>query len=127
MVWFLQITEIIKEQKLSVVGRDCYCVGSANLLCKGTCGNRFDNWLPDYNGIVGHKYIFTNMGYNLKPLDLQGAIGLKQLKSLTLYMSKEEKINQHYQSVLKLLKLHLQLTVQRSRNRMVWSAYNMQK
>ena len=60
-------------------GRDCYCVGSANLLACGTCGNRFDKWLKDYDGIVDHKYIFTNMGYNLKPLDLQGAIGVVQL------------------------------------------------
>jgi len=60
-------------------GRDCYCVGSANLLACGTCGNRFDKWLKDYDEIVDHKYIFTNMGYNLKPLDLQGAMGLVQL------------------------------------------------
>ena len=60
-------------------GRDCYCVGSANLLSCGTCGNRFDSWLKEYDGIVDHKYIFTNMGYNLKPLDMQGAIGLIQL------------------------------------------------
>jgi CDP-6-deoxy-D-xylo-4-hexulose-3-dehydrase len=60
-------------------GRDCYCVGQQNLLSCGTCGKRFDNWLPDYNGIVDHKYVFSNMGYNLKPLDLQGAIGSVQL------------------------------------------------
>lgn len=60
-------------------GRDCYCVGSANLLSCGTCGNRFDNWLESYDGIIDHKYIFTNMGYNLKPMDLQGSIGLVQL------------------------------------------------
>jgi len=73
--------DVIKvARSLAWWGRDCYCVGSANLLCKGTCGNRFDNWLSDYDGIVDHKYIFTNMGYNLKPLDLQGAIGLKQLQ-----------------------------------------------
>lgn len=63
-------------------GRDCYCVGSANLLSCGTCGNRFDKWLDNYDGIVDHKYVFSNMGYNLKPLDLQGAIGLEQLKKL---------------------------------------------
>jgi CDP-6-deoxy-D-xylo-4-hexulose-3-dehydrase len=61
-------------------GRDCYCVGSANLLSCGTCGNRFDKWLESYNGIIDHKYVFTNIGYNLKPLDLQGAIGIEQLK-----------------------------------------------
>jgi CDP-6-deoxy-D-xylo-4-hexulose-3-dehydrase len=60
-------------------GRDCRCVGAANLKPCGTCGNRFDKWLPNYDGVVDHKYIFTNMGYNLKPLDLQGAIGSVQL------------------------------------------------
>lgn len=63
-------------------GRDCYCIGSANLLSCGTCGNRFDKWLETYDGIVDHKYVFSEMGYNLKPLDLQGAIGLEQLKKL---------------------------------------------
>lgn len=60
-------------------GRDCYCVGSANLLACGTCGNRFDKWLDTYDGIIDHKYVFTTMGYNLKPMDLQGSIGLVQL------------------------------------------------
>ena len=67
---------------LSWWGRDCYCVGNANLLECGVCQHRFDRWLPDYNGIVDHKYVFSEMGYNLKPLDLQGAIGLVQLKKL---------------------------------------------
>jgi CDP-6-deoxy-D-xylo-4-hexulose-3-dehydrase len=60
-------------------GRDCYCVGSANLLSCGSCGKRFDNWLSGYDGIIDHKYVFRNMGYNLKPMDLQGSIGLVQL------------------------------------------------
>ncbi len=60
-------------------GRDCHCNGSQNLLSNGMCKNRFSNWLPNYDGIIDHKYVFTTMGYNLKPLDLQGAIGLAQL------------------------------------------------
>ena len=67
---------------LSWWGRDCYCVGSANLLPCGTCGNRFDNWLENFDGIIDHKYVFSEMGYNLKPLDMQGAIGLVQLEKL---------------------------------------------
>lgn len=63
-------------------GRDCYCVGSANLLPCGTCGKRFDNWLENYDGVIDHKYVFAQMGYNLKPLDLQGAIGIEQLQKL---------------------------------------------
>jgi CDP-6-deoxy-D-xylo-4-hexulose-3-dehydrase len=64
---------------LSWWGRDCYCVGSANLMSCGTCGNRFDKWLENYDGVIDHKYVFAEMGFNLKPLDLQGAIGLAQL------------------------------------------------
>lgn len=61
-------------------GRDCYCVGAANLISCGSCGNRFDKWLDNYDGIIDHKYLFVNVGYNLKPLDMQGSIGLVQLK-----------------------------------------------
>ena len=60
-------------------GRDCYCMGQQNLLSCGTCGKRFDKWLEGYDVVVDHKYIFSNMGYNLKPLDLQGSIGCVQL------------------------------------------------
>lgn len=69
-------------RSISWWGRDCRCVGSANLLACGTCGNRFDKWLDGYDGIIDHKYLFSNMGYNLKPLDLQGAIGREQLKKM---------------------------------------------
>jgi CDP-6-deoxy-D-xylo-4-hexulose-3-dehydrase len=41
---------------------------------------RFNNWLKqEPDKIIDHKYYFTNVGFNLKPLDLQGAIGKVQL------------------------------------------------
>lgn len=61
-------------------GRDCTCVGAQNLLSCGSCGKRFDNWIDNYDGIVDHKYVFSNIGYNLKPADFQGAIGSAQLR-----------------------------------------------
>ena len=61
-------------------GRGCYCVGRQNLLPNGTCKKRFDAWIPSCSTIVDHKYVFEKIGYNLKPLDLQGAIGLVQLR-----------------------------------------------
>jgi CDP-6-deoxy-D-xylo-4-hexulose-3-dehydrase len=66
-------------RSISWWGRDCYCVGANNLLPCGTCGKRFDYWLKNYDGIIDHKYIYNNVGYNLKPLDLQGALGSCQL------------------------------------------------
>jgi len=76
-------------------GRDCYCVGKANLLENGTCGHRFDKWLPELPDLtIDHKYVFTEIGYNLKPLDLQGAIGVAQLKKLD-WIHKQRKA--HYE------------------------------
>lgn len=64
-------------------GRECWCVGKCNLLQNGSCGKRFSNWIPEFPDLVlDHKYIFNRIGYNLKPLDLQAAIGLEQLKKL---------------------------------------------
>lgn len=69
-------------RSISWWGRDCYCVGAGNLLSCGTCGKRFDYWLENYDGIIDHKYIYSNIGYNLKPLDLQGSIGSVQLSKI---------------------------------------------
>ena len=67
-------------RKFAHWGRDCHCVGAANALPKGSCGNRFAAHLGPDVGVVDHKYVFSEIGFNLKPLDLQGAIGLEQLK-----------------------------------------------
>jgi CDP-6-deoxy-D-xylo-4-hexulose-3-dehydrase len=80
-------------------GRDCYCIGSANLLSCGTCGNRFDKWLENYDGIVDHKYVFSEMGYNLKPLDLQGALGLVQLEKLDEIEANRKRSNQRLSEI----------------------------
>ena len=79
-------------RSISWWGRDCYCVGTNNLLSCGTCGKRFDYWLKNYDGIIDHKYIYNNVGYNLKPLDLQGAIGSVQLTKFDA-ISQRRKIN----------------------------------
>ena len=81
-------------------GRDCYCVGSQNLLSCGTCGKRFDRWLKDYDGIVDHKYIFANMGYNLKPLDLQGGVGSVQLTKFEEIHTLRRQNKERIQSIL---------------------------
>jgi len=64
-------------------GRACYCVGKANLAAKGTCGKRFSSWLPALpDHTFDHKYVYSEIGYNLKPIELQAAIGLAQMKKL---------------------------------------------
>lgn len=65
-------------------GRGCYCVGpDANKLKCGTCGTRFNNWIPTLpDEIFDHKYVYDEIGYNLKPIELQCAMGMKQLNKL---------------------------------------------
>jgi CDP-6-deoxy-D-xylo-4-hexulose-3-dehydrase len=65
-------------------GRGCYCVGpEANKLKCGTCGTRFQEWIPELPGeIFDHKYVYDEIGYNLKPIELQCAMGMQQLKKL---------------------------------------------
>jgi len=65
-------------------GRGCYCVGpEANKLKCGTCKARFSEWIPSMPGeIFDHKYVYDEIGYNLKPIELQAAMGLEQMKKL---------------------------------------------
>jgi len=77
-------------------GRGCYCVGEkANLLKNGMCGKRFSNWLPELpDEIFDHKYVYDEIGYNLKPIELQASIGLKQMEKLSL-ITEKRKHNHH--------------------------------
>ena len=66
-------------------GRACYCntVKPGNVISGTACGNRHSNWLTGMpNAIYDHRYVFDEIGYNLKPLDLQAAMGLQQLEKL---------------------------------------------
>ena len=57
-------------------GRDCWCApGESN-----TCGKRFGWKLGDLPAGYDHKYVYSHVGFNLKPTDLQAAIGVAQLE-----------------------------------------------
>jgi CDP-4-dehydro-6-deoxyglucose reductase, E1 len=59
-------------------GRDCWCApGKEN-----TCGKRFDHQLGELPHGYDHKYIYSDVGYNLKLTDMQAAVGVAQLDKL---------------------------------------------
>jgi CDP-6-deoxy-D-xylo-4-hexulose-3-dehydrase len=74
-------------------GRDCWCdyrtQGS-----NGACGRRFSYQIPGVPGTYDHKYVYSNIGYNLHPTDLQAALGLAQLQKLPGF-AKARKANFH--------------------------------
>jgi CDP-6-deoxy-D-xylo-4-hexulose-3-dehydrase len=59
-------------------GRDCWCASGR----ENTCGKRFGWTLGELPQGYDHKYTYSHLGYNLKPLDIQAAIGREQLKRL---------------------------------------------
>ena len=66
-------------------GRACYCneLKPGDVTSGTACGNRFKPWLTGMpEAIYDHRYVFDEIGYNLKPLDLQAAMGLQQLEKL---------------------------------------------
>ena len=63
-------------------GRDCWCPSGKD----NTCGKRFGWNLGELPEGYDHKYIYSHLGYNLKPLDLQAAIGRQQLKRLPAFI-----------------------------------------
>ncbi len=63
-------------------GRDCWCASGMD----DTCGKRFQWQLGELPKGYDHKYIYSHLGYNLKPLDPQAAIGRQQLKKLSSFI-----------------------------------------
>lgn len=59
-------------------GRDCYCQGGEN----NTCGKRFSQQFGDLPFGFDHKYVYSEIGYNLKMTDIQAAIGCAQMEKL---------------------------------------------
>lgn len=81
-------------------GRACYCMPDEKDP-NGACKHRFDFKFGDMPEGYDHKYIYTNIGYNLKPLDMQCAMGIKQLEKLPLFIKKRK---ENYQKLYNCLK-----------------------
>ena len=80
---------IVRDQKLKVIsesfrdwGRDCWCPSGID----NTCSKRFGWQLGELPKGYDHKYTYSHLGYNLKPLDPQAAIGRVQLKRLPSFI-----------------------------------------
>ena len=68
-------------------GRDCWCPSGVD----NTCNKRFEWQLGELPEGYDHKYTYSHLGYNLKPLDPQAAIGRIQLKRLPEFIESRKK------------------------------------
>jgi len=67
-------------------GRDCYCAGGEN----NTCGKRFSQQFGTLPFGYDHKYVYSEVGYNLKMTDMQAAIGAAQIDKLPEFCEKRK-------------------------------------
>ncbi|OGU29014.1 MAG: lipopolysaccharide biosynthesis protein RfbH [Ignavibacteria bacterium GWA2_35_9] len=87
-----QLAKIIKSFR--DWGRDCYCAGGEN----NTCGKRFSQQFGTLPFGYDHKYVYSEIGYNLKMTDMQAAIGAAQIDKLPMFCKKrKENFNRYNQ------------------------------
>ena len=79
---FERITKSIRDW-----GRACWCRGDEKST-QGACKARF-NYLVDGEK-HDHKYIFSQIGFNLKPIEPLAAMGVEQIKRLSIFMEKRK-------------------------------------
>jgi CDP-6-deoxy-D-xylo-4-hexulose-3-dehydrase len=78
-------------------GRDCWCKPG----CDNTCGKRFGWKLGELPFGYDHKYIYSNIGYNLKATDMQAALGISQLAKLQGFVKARKENFDFYLSFFK--------------------------
>ena len=81
-------------------GRACYCKHDEKDP-KGACKNRFGFKFKNLPEGYDHKYVYTHIGYNLKPLEFQSAFGSEQLKRFPSFMAARQKNFEALQSFFK--------------------------
>jgi CDP-6-deoxy-D-xylo-4-hexulose-3-dehydrase len=107
-------------------GRACYCnTAKPGKVIEGSaCGNRFKNWLPGLPDVTyDHRYVFDEIGYNMKPLDLQAAMGLKQLDKLPMMDSARRRNHARLNDVFKKYERWFHLPEATEKSDPCWFAY----
>jgi CDP-6-deoxy-D-xylo-4-hexulose-3-dehydrase len=102
-------------------GRDCFC-GYENPP-DGRCGHRLDWKIPGSKEPYDHRYLYTEIGYNLKPTDLQAAIGVAQLDKLPMFIEKRKKHFRWVYDGLRRYEEHLILPTHHAKADPSWFAF----
>ncbi len=88
-----QLAKIIKSFR--DWGRDCYCSGGEN----NTCGKRFSQQFGNLPFGYDHKYVYSELGYNLKMTDMQAAIGAAQIDKLPEFTKRRKQNFDRYNQI----------------------------
>jgi CDP-4-dehydro-6-deoxyglucose reductase, E1 len=100
-------------------GRDCYCAGGEN----NTCGKRFSQKFGSLPTGYDHKYVYSEVGYNLKMTEMQAAIGTAQMDKLPDFCERRRANFAAYNDFLGRHQRHLLLPVATAGSAPAWFAY----
>jgi CDP-6-deoxy-D-xylo-4-hexulose-3-dehydrase len=101
-------------------GRDCWCE-SDEKSSHGACGKRFD-W--EIGGVkYDHRYIYSHIGYNLKPTEIMTAMCLEQFKKLDDFNKKRRENFQYLYFHLQKYSDQLILPVKHKKANPSWFAF----
>jgi len=80
--------DLLKKILLSMRdwGRDCCCESGKD----NTCGRRFSGQHGTLPSGYDHKFVYSHFGYNLKPTDMQAAIGCAQFEKLPAFIKRRK-------------------------------------
>ena len=100
-------------------GRDCHCRGGVN----NTCGKRFTQQFGTLPSGYDHKYVYGELGYNLKMTDLQASIGAAQMDKIEGFGNKRRENFGKYSEMLAMYKKYLILPEATDGSDPSWFAY----
>lgn len=101
-------------------GRDCWCEGDETSP-NGACGKRFD-W--EIDGVkYDHRYIYSHIGYNLKPTEIMTAMVVEQFKRIDDFNKKRRENFQYLYDKLKKYSDYLILPGKHKKANPSWFAF----
>lgn len=102
-------------------GRDCYCSGGEN----NTCGKRFSQQFGNLPFGFDHKYVYSEVGYNLKMTDIQAAIGSAQMDKLPLFCKRRRENFNEWERIFSKYPDYFILPKATEGSDPVWFAFNV--
>lgn len=101
-------------------GRSCFCRGDEKHRL-GTCKVRFNYKLLGRQ--YDHKYLFNQIGFNLKPIEPQAAMGVEQLKRMPYFIKKRKENFKRFNSHAKVWEKYFFLPKSLPKANPCWFSY----
>ena len=102
-------------------GRDCVCPSGQDNFCQ----HRFDGQYGELPRGYDHKYVYSHFGFNLKPTDMQCAVGCEQLVKLPSFISRRRENHKYLCDALKCCEDKLILPVGEKNSSPSWFGFLM--